>query len=58
LCIAHDVTNEASEGVPRRLGYALTGEIACERQLGPADTGTDRVWEVTRAAWPGYASLA
>ena len=56
--IAHDVTNTASEGVPRRLGYARIGEIACERQLGPADTGTDRIWEVTRVAWPGYASLA
>ena len=56
--IAHDITNEASEGVPRRLGYALIGEVACERALGPADTGTDRIWEITRAAWPGYASLA
>lgn len=56
--IAHDVTNVASEGVPRRLDYALLGELACDRPLGPADTGVDRIWEVTRAAWPGYASLA
>lgn len=56
--IAHCVGNAPSEGVPRRLGYALLGERACERPLGPADTGTDRIWEVTRAAWPGYASLA
>ena len=56
--IAHDVTNAESEGIPRRLDYALVGEIACERPLGPADTGVDRIWEVTRAAWPGYASRA
>ncbi len=56
--IAHDVTNAASEGIPKRLGYVAVGESACERPLGPADTGRDRIWEVTRAAWPGYASLA
>lgn len=56
--IAHDVTNVASEGIPQRLGYARVGEIACERALGPADTGMDLIWETTRAAWPGYASLA
>ena len=56
--IAHCVSNTASEGIPRRLGYAEVGEVEAVRPLGPADTGTDRVWEVERAAWPGYASLA
>ncbi len=56
--IAHCVTNDASAGVPSRLDFPLLGERSCERPLGPADTGTDRIWEVGRAAWPGYASLA
>lgn len=56
--IAHCVTNAPSEGIPRRLGYRLIGDEPVTRPLGPADTGVDRIWEIARADWPGYASLA
>ena len=56
--ILHDVSNAPSEGVPRRLGYALIGDVPSTRDQAPADVGVDRVWEVRRADWPGYASLA
>jgi RimJ/RimL family protein N-acetyltransferase len=48
--IRHDVANVRSGAVPARLGYELLGE-APNREPAPADTGTDRVWSVTRAAW-------
>ncbi len=49
--IHHDVTNAASGRIPEKLGYTAVGEVACTRDLAPADTGTDRVWRTTREAW-------
>ena len=56
--IVHDVSNRPSEGIPRRLGFALIGDVPSTRDQAPADVGEDRIWEVRRADWPGYASLA
>ena len=56
--ILHDVSNAPSEGIPRRLGYAFVEDAPSTRAQAPADVGVDRVWEVRRADWPGYASLA
>ncbi|MGI9117140.1 MAG: GNAT family N-acetyltransferase [Gaiellales bacterium] len=56
--ILHDVSNGPSEGIPRRLGYALIEDAPSTRPQAPADVGVDRIWEIGRAAWPGYASLA
>jgi RimJ/RimL family protein N-acetyltransferase len=48
--ICHDVANARSGAIPARLGFVMTEE-APNREPGPADTGTDRVWSMTRAAW-------
>lgn len=56
--ILHDVSNTSSEGIPRRLGYAFIEDVPSTRPQAPADVGVDRIWEVRRADWPGYASLA
>lgn len=48
--IRHDRANVASEGVPRKLGYAPAGEQPCDVRA-PAETGVQRVWRVTRAGW-------
>ena len=50
--IHHDVTNLASARIPQKLGYIrLPDLVGVKRELAPADTGTDCVWRVTRAAW-------
>lgn len=50
--IHHDVTNRASGRVPEKLGFAPAGEVASAREeRAPAETGTDRVWRVSRVAW-------
>jgi ribosomal-protein-serine acetyltransferase len=50
--IHHDVTNVASEGVPRALGFEDLGEIESAREHpAPAECGTDRAWRVTRERW-------
>ena len=56
--IVHDVSNTPSEGIPRRLGFIHVGDETSTRGQAAADVGVDRIWEVARAAWPGYASLA
>jgi RimJ/RimL family protein N-acetyltransferase len=47
-----DVANHASAGVPRRLGYRLTGTIEHAPEA-PAETGKRFVWIVTREEWCG-----
>jgi ribosomal-protein-serine acetyltransferase len=50
--IHHDVTNTASEGVPRALGFEDLGEHASPREHpAPAECGTDRAWRATREDW-------
>jgi RimJ/RimL family protein N-acetyltransferase len=50
--IHHDVSNVASEGVPRSLGFEPTGEVPSQREHpAPAETGRDRVWRVGRERW-------
>ncbi len=50
--IHHDLTNLASARIPQKLGYVrLPNIVGVERELGPADTGTDCVWRVTRREW-------
>ena len=56
--IVHDASNAPSEGIPRRLGYAHIEDAPSTRDQAPADVGVDRIWEMRRADWPGYASLA
>ncbi len=47
-----DVGNHASAGIPRKLGYRLTGTIEHEA-AAPAETGRRFVWTVTREEWGG-----
>lgn len=50
--IHHDVTNRASEAVPRKLGYERMDDIeVTARDLAPAETGCDAVWRITRQSW-------
>ena len=55
--ICHDVANVRSGAVPARLGFTPLGE-APNREPGPTDTGRDRVWSMTRAAWRVVSSDA
>jgi ribosomal-protein-serine acetyltransferase len=48
--IHHDKANEASRGVPLRLGYKFVGEKPDERGV-PAEVGIDCGWRMTRSAW-------
>jgi RimJ/RimL family protein N-acetyltransferase len=48
--IHHDRANTASRGVPRRLGYELTGEAPAEA-AAPSETGVNCVWSVTKEQW-------
>lgn len=52
--IHHDRANEASAGVPRRLGFKLIDERRDE-PTAPADTGIECIWRVEREAWRGRA---
>jgi RimJ/RimL family protein N-acetyltransferase len=49
--IPHDIENVASRGVPAGLGYTVVGERSADRDLAPADTGTDLVWRLDRHDW-------
>lgn len=53
--IVHDVGNAASAGPPRRLGFRHVRDEPSTRPPCPADSGVDRVWELTRAAWAATA---
>ena len=48
--IHHDKANEASAGVPRRIGFTLADE-APNAVLAPGETGTDCRWIITRDEW-------
>lgn len=50
--IHHDKGNDASAGVPRKLGFELVGEVARE-PTAPADIGIECRWRMTRDAWVG-----
>lgn len=48
--IHHDKANDASRGIPKRLGY----EFVCEQpddRAAPAEVGIDCTWRVSREAW-------
>lgn len=47
--IHHDVLNLASGRVPAKLGYTDTGTGPSAAELAPGDSGTSRVWRITRA---------
>lgn len=46
-----DVDNVASAGVPRRLGYTLTG-IRETPATAPSETGRQQIWRMRRQDWP------
>jgi RimJ/RimL family protein N-acetyltransferase len=43
VIIRCDVSNQASAGVPRRLGYTLR-EVRAKESLAPGETGQEMVW--------------
>lgn len=45
-----DAANDASAGVPRKLGYTKVQEVPTPVQA-PAETGVRHVWRVYRAEW-------
>ena len=49
--ITHDVANERSGAVPRRLGFTEVERRPAQEALAPAQTGTMVVWRAT-APWP------
>lgn len=53
--IHHDKANEASAGVPRKLGYHLAEEVPDEPEA-PAELGIECRWRVTREQWINCAS--
>jgi RimJ/RimL family protein N-acetyltransferase len=55
--IHHDKANEASGGVPRRLGYQLVEEAPDEPEA-PAEVGTECRWRMTRQRWTRRSALA
>jgi ribosomal-protein-serine acetyltransferase len=56
--IHHDRANTASEGVPRRLGFALVGEYPKRSARAPAESGIFLVWRMTREGWRPPATAA
>ena len=54
--IVHDELNEASGGIPRKLGFTEIERRPLDHKP-LAGTGIGVVWEVTRAQWLGGASL-
>lgn len=48
--IHHDQANNASRGVPLRLGYEFFGERPDDR-AAPAEVGIDCTWRVSREVW-------
>jgi ribosomal-protein-serine acetyltransferase len=46
--IHHDVLNLASERVPVKLGFAEVGTQEARFPLAPGDSGTTRMWRITR----------
>lgn len=50
LEIHHDKANEASAGVPRKLGYHLIEQVRDEPEA-PAELGIECRWRLTREQW-------
>lgn len=48
--IHHDRANEASAGIPRKLGLSYVGHLPSERSA-PAETGVECAWRTTRPEW-------
>lgn len=48
--IHHDKANEASAGVPRKLGYRLVEEVR-DAPEAPAELGIECRWRLTREEW-------
>ncbi len=48
--IHHDQANTASAGIPRRLGFALVGEVAVPA-AAPGESGVDCIWRMTSGRW-------
>jgi RimJ/RimL family protein N-acetyltransferase len=48
--IHHDRANEASAGIPRKLGFHLIGQAAREPQA-PGEIGVACRWRMTREKW-------
>jgi ribosomal-protein-serine acetyltransferase len=46
--IHHDALNLASERVPAKLGYDQVGSRASESDRAPGESGTAKVWRITR----------
>jgi ribosomal-protein-serine acetyltransferase len=46
--IMHDVNNTASERVPVKLGFEHVGTKESRFDLAPGDSGTTKVWRITR----------
>jgi ribosomal-protein-serine acetyltransferase len=49
--IHHDRANEASRGVPERLGYTMTGEVVPTDAPAPGEDRVHWCWRVDRAGW-------
>jgi GrpB-like predicted nucleotidyltransferase (UPF0157 family)/RimJ/RimL family protein N-acetyltransferase len=48
--IHHDKANEASAGIPRRLGFSFVGE-APDDHGAPAEVGIECIWRMRRSDW-------
>jgi hypothetical protein len=53
--IHHDKANQASAGIPRKLGFRWMGESGDEPEA-PADIGIEWRWRMDRAAWAARPS--
>lgn len=51
LEIHHDIANLASGRVPAKAGFTHVEDRPPDREAAPADSGTERVWRLTRRAW-------
>ncbi|MBV9415736.1 MAG: GNAT family N-acetyltransferase [Solirubrobacterales bacterium] len=54
--IHHDKANQASAGVPRKLGFELVGEISDER-AAPAELGIEWRWRMEKLGWDGPTGI-
>ena len=50
--IHHDRNNEASAGIPRKLGFRYAGNRRSEKAAA-AETGVESIWRTTRTEWLG-----
>jgi len=54
--IHHDKANEASAGIPRKLGYRFIDQLQDEREA-PAEVGVECRWRLTRERWTAHQGL-